>query len=230
MGDWLSYRPSDFLMFSPRIYWRLFASLNDAWWPVQPLLAGSGAVCLWVLWRPAPGSKARALRGTAGFLAGCWALAGWAFLLERFAPVNWPARAYAASFLLQAAALLVPALAGGLRPAVDPWRRGAALVLALWALVAHPLLAAADGRPWTQAEVFGLAPDPTVIGTLAFLLAVRGGDSAAARRWLRALWAIPLGWCGLSALTLATMGSAQAWAILAAGVLAAATASRRRPA
>ena len=115
-------------------------------------------------WRPAPGREAPSLRVSAGFLAACWVLAGWAFLLQRFAPVNWPARAYAALFLMQAAAMLVPSLAGGLRPAEDPWRRGAALVLALWTLVAHPLLAAIDGRPWAQAEVFGLAPDPTVIG------------------------------------------------------------------
>ena len=226
MDDWLSYRPSDFLMFSPRVYWRLFESLNEAWWPAQPLLLAAGAGCLWAMRRPWPGRGEPALRGTAAFLACCWALAGWAFLLERFAPVNWPASGYAALFALQAAALLVPALAGGLRLAVDPLRRGAALMLGFWALAVHPVLAAADGRPWAQAEVFGLAPDPTAIGTLAFLLAVRGGSSAA--RWrLRALWVLPLAWCGVSAITLATMGSPQAWAILAAAVLAAATAWRR---
>lgn len=227
MDDWLSYRPSDFLMFSPRVYWRLFETLNEAWWPAQPFLVAAGAGCLWALRRPQRGGTAPALRGTACFLAACWALAGWAFLLERFAPVNWPARAYAVVFALQAAALLVPALAGGLRLAADPLRRAAALMLGLWGLAAHPLLAVAGGRGWAQAEVFGLAPDPTAIGTLAFLLAV-SGDSGAARTWLRALWILPLGWCGLSAVTLATMGSPQAWAILAAALLAAATAWPRR--
>lgn len=226
MDDWLSYRPSDFLMFSPRVYWRLFETLNEAWWPVQPLLVAAGAVCLWAFRRPVHGHGEAALRGTAAFLAGCWMLVAWAFLLERFAPVNWPARAYAALFALQAAALLVPAIAGGLRPAADPLRRGAALVLGLWALAGHPLLAVAEGRPWTQAEVFGLAPDPTAIGTLAFLLAVRA-DSRAAPACLRALWILPLAWSASSAVTLATMGSPQAWAILAAAVVAAATAWRR---
>ncbi len=226
VDDWLSYRPSDFLMFSPRVYWRLFESMNEAWWPAQPILLALGAACLLALGRPGPGGAGTALRVSAGLLAGCWALAGWVFMLERFVPVNWPARGYAALFLLQAAALLVPAVAGSLRLAADRLRRGAALMLGLWALAVHPLLAAADGRPWTQAEVFGLAPDPTAIGTLAFLLAVRG-ESRAARRWLRGLWLLPLAWCVLSAITLATMGSPQAWAILAAAVLAAATAWRR---
>ena len=38
MSEWWSYRPADFLMFSPRIYWRLFASINEAFWPAQPAL------------------------------------------------------------------------------------------------------------------------------------------------------------------------------------------------
>ena len=37
MSEWLSYRPSDFLMFAPRTYWRLFELHNGAWWPAQPL-------------------------------------------------------------------------------------------------------------------------------------------------------------------------------------------------
>ena len=68
---------------------------------------------------------------------------------------------------------------------------------------------------------------PLLLFNLAFLLAV-SGDSGAARTWLRALWILPLGWCGLSAVTLATMGSPQAWVILAAALLAAATVWLRR--
>ena len=38
MSEWWTYRPSDFLMFAPRTYWRLFELHNEAWWPAQPLL------------------------------------------------------------------------------------------------------------------------------------------------------------------------------------------------
>jgi hypothetical protein len=88
------------------------------------------------------------------------------------------------------------------------------------------LLAGLGGRPWTQAEVFGLAPDPTVIGTLGWLL-VQQGRSAASRAVLRSLWIVPLLWCAITAATLGTMGSAQALSPLAAAVLALAAARRR---
>jgi hypothetical protein len=45
------------------------------------------------------------------------------------------------------------------------------------------------------AEVFGLAPDPTAIGTLGFLLLARGG-------WALTLLPIPLLWCLASGMTL----------------------------
>ena len=63
-------------------------------------------------------------------------------------------------------------------------------VLLAWALLLHPLLAGLAGRPWTQAEIVGLASDPTAIATLGLLLLLRGP------RWpMRALWAVPLAWC-----------------------------------
>ncbi len=66
-------------------------------------------------------------------------------------------------------------------------------------------------RPGTGAELFALAPDPTAIGTLALLL-------LAGHRLFWALWIIPLLWLLNSALTLWAMGSAEAWAPLAAKV------------
>jgi hypothetical protein len=46
-----------------------------------------------------------------------------------------------------------------------------ALALLIYALALHPLIPLLAGRPWTQAEIFGLAPDPTAIATLGILLA-----------------------------------------------------------
>jgi len=229
VSEWWTYRPSDFLMFSPRIYWRLFQSLNEAWWPAQPVLLAAGVS--WIGWIGLRWNKARAnidpaLRGAAGFLAACWVVVAWDFLLQRFAPINWVATGFAVAFVLQGLGWVVLALVGGMQGEshVAQWRAG--IALGLWALLGHPLLSLAFGRPWAQAEVFGLAPDPTAIGSLAFLLLVRA--SAHKLRWLlRTLWIVPLGWCALSAATLATMGSAQAWVVLAATVLAVAASTRR---
>ena len=58
------------------------------------------------------------------------------------------------------------------------------------------------GRPWLQAEVFGVAPDPTVAATLGVLLA------ADRTRW--ELLVVPLLWCAIGGATLWAMQSPDA--------------------
>lgn len=219
MSEWWTYRPTDFLMFSPRIYWRLFESINLAFWPAQVLALAAGGVWLarqLPLSRPAPEAWAR---GCFAVLALCWAVVAWAFLLQRFAPIQWVAGAFAVAFVIQAGALAGLAWIGGIDTACGGLRRRVGLALGAWALLGHPLLSVAFDRPWRQAEVFALAPDPTAIATLAVLLLTRAGTHTA--RWLlRGLWGVPLAWCTLSAATLWTMGSAQAGWVLAAALVA----------
>jgi len=225
MSEWWTYRPADFLMFAPRTYWRLFELHNSAWWPVPPLLVLAGLAWLvWMWWSlravPQRRQDALALRAGAVGLAAAWAFVAWSFLLQRYAPINWAASAFAGVFFAQALGLVALAAGAGLRVAPPLTRRGMALLLGLWALLGYPLLAPAFGRPWTQAEFFALAPDPTAIATLAFLLAV---DAPGPARWLwRASWTLALAWCAVSAATLWTMGSAQGWVLLAAALASAA--------
>jgi hypothetical protein len=212
---WSSYRPIDFLMFSPAIYRRLFQAQNLAWWPLQVLLAALAAVWLVAAMRATgTGSQAGSHRDawlprTAAFvLTLLWAFVAWDFLHLRFAPIFWVADVYALAFVVQAAGLLWLAASSGVR-----WRGGAArvvgLALAAWAIAGHALLAPALGRPWSQAEVFGLAPDPTVLATIAFLLLTRA-KAPWPRRLHRALWIVPAAWCAISAATLATMAVQEA--------------------
>jgi Family of unknown function (DUF6064) len=214
-ADLLTYRPSDFLMFSPRIYWRLFESLNQSVWPA-PLL-GVAAALIWLLCS-ARCDRGVAPRASALVLGLCWLWVAWLFLWLRYAPINWAAEAFAVGFVLQGLGLWASAAFSQPRASPPPLRRRVGLGLLLWALLGHPLLAALDGRPWSQAEVFGLAPDPTAIGTLGWLLWLGGRP---------ALWAVPLLWCAISAATLATMGSALALVPLAAALLAVAAARWR---
>ncbi len=53
MSEWWTYRPEDFLLFSPRVYWRMFELHNAALWPLHlvTFVAGLGIVLL-VLRRP----------------------------------------------------------------------------------------------------------------------------------------------------------------------------------
>lgn len=222
MSEWWTYRPASFLMFSPRIYWRLFESLNDAAWPAQWVLAGT--VLGWLLVR----TRMPMLRAAAVLFALCWAFSAWAFLLQRFAPINWPMAYVAAAFGVQGGGLLVLAAAGRLRGAAGTARARAGVALGLWAVLGHPLLGLAFGRPWRQAEFFGLAPDPTALATLAWLLLVEP-VGAASRRLVRLLWIVPLAWCAISAAMLWTLGSVQGWVVGGLALLAAAAATRPRP-
>jgi hypothetical protein len=204
MTEWWTYRPGDFLMFSPRIYWRLFEQANLAAWPLPLLLvAGAAAVLLW--------RRRAAARWLALLLAVAWAGSAWLFVHERYVPIHWAVAAAVPAFVLQA--LLLAWAAASAHTPVLP-RHPVALGLASWALLLHPLLPWLQGRPGAQAELVGLAPDPTAIATLALLLVLP-------RRWpVRLAWPLPLAWCAFSGFTLATMGSAQAAVPLAAAALA----------
>lgn len=204
MSEWWSYRPEDFLLFSPRVYWRLFELHNAALWPGQFAAVVVLAALVWL----AAARPAGHGRIVAAGLALAWAYTGWGFVWNRYATINWAAEYLAPLFALEALLLGLAAAVGGLQGA----RRGA-VGLVGWLLVAlaaaMPLAAPLFGRDWTTAEVFAIAPDPTAIATLGLLLTLRGRIA-----WV--LVPIPLLWCGLSALTLWTMGEAAAWLPLAA--------------
>ena len=126
----------------------------------------------------------------------------WAFLLQRYATIN-PAIKYIVPLFVLEALLLVwwGVIGGKLSFALKPeasGRFGAALFLL--GLLLYPALAAILGRPWKQAEVFGIAPDPTVIATVGLLLLTN-----CRFRW--GLLPVPLLWCGITATTLWAMSA-----------------------
>jgi len=210
MSEWWTYTLTDFLLFSPRTYYRLFALYNADVWPLQVVALGLGVVILVAIMRGAAWSG----RVAALTLAVLWLFVAWAYLLERYDTINWAARYFAIGFALQAALLI---LSGVIRNRLK-FKPGSVyawigLALLIYALAIHPLIAPLAGRPWTQAEVFGLAPDPTAMGTLGVVLA--------ATRPIH-LAILPLIWCAISALTLWTMESPEALVVAVPAVLAAA--------
>ncbi|MFZ5792350.1 MAG: DUF6064 family protein [Pseudomonadota bacterium] len=200
MSEWLTYSLSDFLLFSPSTYYRLFELYNLALWPGQILAVALGFAVLALALR-GPAWRGRAI---AAILAACWLWVAWAYLLERYDTINWAAEYFALAFALEALLLIgAGALFGGLalRSRPDLFRR-AGLCIFLFALLVQPLIGPLVGRTWTQTELFALAPDPTAIGTLGILLA------ADKPLWL--LLVVPLLWCALSGATLWTMESPDA--------------------
>jgi hypothetical protein len=212
MAHWWTYRPEDFLLFAPRVYWRLFELHNAAVWPLQLLALLLGAATLFCAVRPRPWSD----RLIAAVLAAAWSFVAWVFLWNRYATINWAAAYAVPVFLLQALLLVrLGVLGDRLRFVVDRTVPGlAGLVLFVYALALHPLVAKLGGRPIQAAEVFGIAPDPTAIATLGLLARARPKG----RAWL--LLAVPTAWCLASAATLHTMDAWEGWIPLAAVALA----------
>ena len=213
MSEWWTYRLSDFLMFAPRTYHRLFELHNAEVWPLQIVTIAAGLAALWLAWRGAGG------RVVAAVLAAAWLFVAWAYHFERYATINTAAPYYAVGFAVQALLLAWCAvrrdgLRFDLQHAPIRW-----IGLALFAagVVFYPLLAPLLGRAWIQAEIFGVAPDPTAVATIGALLPAKGRIA-----WLLAL---PLLWCAITVLTLWTMEAPVA-AVPASALVLGAEASR----
>lgn len=199
MSEWWTYSLSSFLLFSARTYYRLFELYNADVWPLQIAGLALGVAIIVLIWR-APAWSGRAV---ATILLTCWLFVAWAYLLERYDSINFAARYYAIGFVLQAALLAwTGVIRDRLRFDLHDATARIGLALIVYALAVHPLIPLFTGRPWMQAEIFGLAPDPTTIATLGVLL------TADRPRWH--LLALPLLWSAISGLTLWTMEQPEA--------------------
>ena len=211
MPEWWTYTLSDFLMFSPRTYYRMLERYNTAVWPGHVVTLGLGLAILPLLRRPS-GRQGRIVSGAVALV---WGWVAWAFLWRRYATINWPATYFAWAFAIEA--LLVVWMGVIRRRLSFRLKRDPAgivgITLFVLALTIYPLLASLFGRPWQQAEVFGVAPDPTAIVTLGLLLLTEGPP-----HW--GLLVVPVFWCLISGATLLAMDSSDAWVPPLAGLLA----------
>ncbi|HVE49327.1 MAG TPA: DUF6064 family protein [Casimicrobiaceae bacterium] len=194
MSEWWTYTLSDFLLFSPRTYFRLFERYNAAIWPVQIAGAVLGVIAACRLDRNP--------RLVLMLLAPCWLWIAWVFHHLHYAQINWAADVFAAAFALQAVMLLVVAFARS--PRVDSRTAQVRCVqgFALVVVLGYPLLVFLAERTWTSAEAFGTAPDPTASVTLALLCAV-----ADRSKWL--LIVIPALWCIVAVATFLAIAGAR---------------------
>lgn len=218
MSEWWTYGLSDFLMFSPRVYYRMLAAYNAALWPAQIVTLLFGVATAVLLMAPVRG-RARLVPAGLGVL---WIVVAWAFLWNRYATINWGALYVAPVFVIEGVLLIGAAIRGALVfPARRDARATAAAALVFVAVLGWPLLAPLSGRPLASAEVFGLFPDPTALATLALLAATRGSIRVV-------LMIIPALWSLVAAATLFTLDSAT-WMLVLAVIGAAIALSVTRP-
>jgi hypothetical protein len=213
MSEWWTYTLSDFLLFSPRTYYRLFELYHAEIWPTQILAFALGVTILVLLFRGGD----RAGPAILLILAACWLFIAGAFHWHRYATINWAAIYVAAGFALQALLLSWVAFRRRLSFAPQPL----ALAVFVFALVVQPLIGIWIGRPWTQAELFGVTPDTTAVATVAVLAMSKGH-----LRWL--LMVLPVLWCAITGVTLWTMGAVDAAVTPVAAMTALAAVARRR--
>jgi hypothetical protein len=211
MSEWWTYRLTSFLLFSPSTYYRLLERYNLAIWPAQlaGMAIGLAIVALLI------GKRGHHVRIIAGLLAACWLWIALAFHYQRYAQINWAATWFAVAFACEALLLVVVGVLAGrldLQLARSGTRWIATSIVAISTL-GYPIWAPLTGRPWTTAEIFGVAADPTAIASLAELALVRGRI-----RWL--LLIVPVLWCAVTAATLWAMDAPEGLVVLAAGVLA----------
>jgi hypothetical protein len=204
MSEWWTYRLGDFLMFSRQVYERLFVLHNQVLWPAQFLALALGGAILFLLLRPGNAG----MRLVMVLLALAWAFVAWAFLWQRYAPVNLAIPYVVPLFGLQA---LLLACAGMWKEGIElpiRWNvpRCLGSVLFGYALFLHPWITAfPTGRGLWGAEVIGLTPDPLAIATLGIAAMAR----PAAKAWL--LMVVPALWCLISGLTLVALQAPLAW-------------------
>jgi hypothetical protein len=214
MSEWWTYTVSDFLLFSPSTYFRLFELYNAAIWPLQLAAVALGLAIAVLLVR---GKGARAI---AAILATAWAWVAVAFLARRYATINWAAVYFAWAFGLEAALLAWIGFAGRIRAARPSFRARAGFAIFAAAIVVWPLAGPLWRGGWRRAETFALTPDPTAVGTLGALLALE-----VRRRWR--LMILPVIWCVISGATLLAMKAPDAAVGPAAAVLACVLAVRQ---
>jgi hypothetical protein len=211
MEDWLSYRLSDLILFSPRAYYRMFELYHHDVWPAQ-LVVGGLAVAIAVLLRRNDGRRGTVI---AVLLAACWLWVAVMFHVRRYASINWAARYFAVLFVTQAVLLIWHGVVrrhlsfGG--SAERPGWLSAGIVLIAVAL--PPLVGRVSGRSTSQVELVGLTPDATAIATLAVLL-------LSSPRTPRRLMIVPLAWCLIGGATLWALESAEAWLLILGGTAA----------
>jgi hypothetical protein len=196
MPEWSTYSLSDFLMFSPSVYFRLFEIENRRNWPFQvvAVLAGIAAVAMVLR------ATARSRRATIAVLACAWLVCAWVYFRQSYSTIHTFGNAFAGMFVVQAAGLLLQAAVGTKVPAIArPGLERTGLGLCVFALLLQPWICVALGRPPAQTEWFAFMPDPTVLATIGALAAIPNASA-----WL---FPIPLAWSLYSGLTLYAMRS-----------------------
>lgn len=194
MFELSTYNLSDFILFSENVYYRQFSLYNSGTWPIHLFAIIFGIFALVSSW----GKSFFHNKGLTLGLVIFWCWTAGAFLYLQFLQIHIVADWYALGFVIQA---LLMAWLGGFKQQFEnvtkskPRKIIGRLVL-VFAIFLYPFIAVLTGRNWLEFELFGMAPDPTALGTLGILILHRVS-------WV--LYIIPVIWLVISYITIYVM-------------------------
>lgn len=159
------------LPFSRTEFLHVFAAYNSAIWPGQIVAAAAGLLAIGLLFRRPKWAD----RAIAGILAALWLVTGIGYHWMYFAAINPAAYLFGGLFVLEGALL---AFEGTVRrriafrasKSIAGWIAAALIV---YAVAIYPLVGLLVTHPYPQTPLFGVAPCPTTIFTLGFLILAR---------------------------------------------------------
>ncbi len=199
------------LPFTREQFLGVFATCNDAIWPLQIAAYLLGVVVVALLLRPSRSSD----RIIAGILATMWIWTGVVYHGLFFAPINTAAYLFGALFLLQGGFLAYAGvrrhrLRFGFQSGPAAWVGAAFMV---YAAVLYPLIGMATGHAYPEMPMFGVTPCPVTIFTFGLLLLTT-------QRLPGWLLVIPLVWSLIGGSAAIVLGVTQDWLLLVSGLIA----------
>ena len=199
--------------FTAEIYYRLLDRIASELGLAAFVSLLLAVLVLALMAKPSPAAG----RLIAGALAILWAWCGAVFQWQYFSALFWPAPLFAALFALQAGLLIwLGAVQGVLSFGYGTGLRGrTGTGLALAGIVLFPAIGSLAGFYAPLAGLPGLTPGATVLFTLGLLMLSRN-------RPPRVLYAVPLIWAVLAAITGGFLGMWEQLALPVAALLAAA--------
>jgi hypothetical protein len=188
----------------------VFASYNEAIWPIQLALIAMALAAVGMSLR----GRSRQGVWIVILLAVLWDWMGVVYHWRYFAAINPVAYGFGAAFVVQSALLLwfgVVRRRLVFRPRFDVLGILGGLLI-LYALIGYPVAGSMVGHAYPLAPTFGV-PCPTAIFTLGMLLWVEGRVSP----WLLA---VPIAWSTVATAAAVSLGMVEDFGLTAAGILA----------
>ena len=201
------------LPFTTEQFLAVFASYNEAIWPVHLAAYGLGLIAIGAVAFPGPQTHHLIFTVLGLF----WIGNGAGYHLWQLTAITPAAWLFGTAFLVQGALFLRQATSGapfGLRFGSEPRRLvGGALIA--YAAIVYPLVGPAFGHAWPRAPYFGVAPCPTTIFTFGLLLL------AERERITPGLLVIPFAWSLVGGSAAVLLGITEDLGLVVAGGLGA---------